>query len=293
MKRSFSIASLAAMLIGLPVVVRADASRFTVYFLAVGSGDYARPKAPLKGFGDIDGAAKSAERVAALLARNGARYGILLASQPDRYITRADVLDALRVLVGRVRKDHPTHPEIVFYFVGHGVSEGIGWNHFSVPGTFVYRGSADLTVASLSEHAIYDGDVTDVLDKSGAHYFVLLDNCSEGNAATFASAVLTQEATRNMTDTAAAVQALNEFRQPDPVLFSTSPGTQVQPAPDPRAPNDLIGPLSRRLTLLVAQASSVLSLRRIVTELTDAALDPETKPAVTHAELIRPRTRSS
>jgi hypothetical protein len=260
-------------------------AHFSVYFLAVGSGDYVRAEPPGHGFEDLDGADASAERMAALLARNGATFGILLESRPNRFVTRADVFGAINDVVRRIRQDHTRRPLFVFYWMGHGVSEGIGWNHYSIPGNFTYRADADLTVDNLSKNAIYDGDIADVLDKSGAAYAILLDNCASGKAQQFASGVLTREAAVNVNDVAAVIRVMNEFRQPNPVIFSARPGTDVAPVRDPRGDGTvLLGPLARRATIIVAAHNPPnVSLGTFVRALSSATLDPVSKPGVTYA----------
>jgi hypothetical protein len=263
---------------------------YTTYFVAVGSGDYAAPPSGWHGFEKLDGASASAQRVASLLLRGGARFGIVLVSAPGRYVSGDDVFHALKDVIDRARSDGAPRPLIVFYIMSHGVSEGIGWNHFSVPGTFVYRGASDLTIEQLQGSAIYAGDVADALDRSKMPYIALFDNCSSGRAATFASSVLSANAQRNLQDVSALVRTMNEFRQSSPVMFSTAPGTETVPVDDPidRESTVEIGPLSRRLSIVFTNALNThrsVSTADFVRSMTSKALDVQTMPAVTHAEL--------
>jgi hypothetical protein len=56
----------------------------------------------------------------------------------------------------------------LFYFAGHGISEGVGWNLFMVPGTFLYSGDlADRdieSIAALSMIALSDVVRSEVFD---------------------------------------------------------------------------------------------------------------------------------
>ncbi|MGD0108694.1 MAG: hypothetical protein ABSC06_32350 [Rhodopila sp.] len=81
---------------------------------------------------------------------------------------------------------------------------------------------------------------------------------------------------------------MNEFRQSNPVLFSTTPGNVVKVAPDPDDPrNRNVGPLARRAMLTLDGAlrnDQELTLGAFVQKMVAADLDPATAPAVTHAE---------
>jgi hypothetical protein len=79
-----------------------------------------------------------------------------------------------------------TDPFFVFYLAGHGISDGIAWNHFSVPGAFLYRGALpDLEVDALAEKTLYASALADELDKTKVPYLLILDTCYQGNPASF------------------------------------------------------------------------------------------------------------
>jgi len=62
----------------------------------------------------------------------------------------------------------------------------------------------------------------------------------------------------------APVRFLNEFHQPNPVVYSTAPGTVVLTAPDPLNPLGYeIGPLARR-ALLATRDGAAKSLATFV-----------------------------
>ena len=256
-----------------------------MYFLSVGSGDYVRANPPSHGFNDLDGADASAQRIAALLAKNGATFGVLLQSEPEHFVTRDDVISGVHYVVERIRTDRALRPLFVFYWMGHGVSEGLGWNHYAIPGNFTYRRDQDLEVDNLSKNAIYDGAVTDILDKSGSAYVMILDTCTSGKAEQSASGILSREAAANANDVSNVIRNLNEFHQANPVIFSARPGTDVAPAPDPRDDTVLIGPLARRATILIdKQSRPNISLETFVRTLSSQTFDSETSAGVTFAE---------
>ena len=278
-------------LIGAPRTAAARAL-YDTYVLAVGSSNYAISKKPEveHTFSSIDGANHSAELVADRLSHGGARYSLVLTSSFGGYVSLADIEAALHQVTARLEQDRPQRPLIVVYFAGHGMAEGVGWNHFSIPGDFAYTGNAaSLDPVDLADHTLHAGGLGDELDKLHIPYLVMLDTCSEGKPAEFDSPVLTPRATENLTGVAAAVRVLNEFRQESPVIFSAEPGDFAETVPDPTDPDpraDAIAPLARRLVLLLdpaVQAGRQISLGEVVRGLSSPTLDTVTHPGVTHA----------
>jgi hypothetical protein len=185
--------------------------------------------------------------------------------------------------------DKAPRPLFVFYFAGHGISEGIAWNHFSVPGNFAYRGDASkLDIEGLSKNTLYSGELVDELQKLRVPFLALLDNCYEGEERTFESSVLSGPAIRNLSDVGGVLRVMNEFRDTYPVLFSTSPGTTVATVENPLEPEGAtnIGPLSRRFSLSVTrrlEREKSVALNALLEDMTSAGLDSLTIPAVTHS----------
>lgn len=266
-------------------------SRFDVYYLAIGSQNYVEIPAPANAFPSIDGARKSARAIADLFDNAGSRSGVVLVSGENQLIGVADVYAALDKLTAKIRSDGPANPLIVYYFAGHGVSEGISWNHFSVPGNLGYRGNlSDLDPAVLGNATIYTADLVDRLDKTKLPFLVILDNCYEGKAQNFNLPFLSKTATQNLNDSANVLKALNEFRDTYPVLFSTEPGTTVTTSPDPRDPSPQVtevAPLARRMLIIRQQFPNQVRLGDFVNRMTSAQLDNVTTPAVTHSAPIK------
>lgn len=271
---------------------------YDIYYLSVGSGDYvAVPESEqsrgVNGFGRLPSANKSAVTVARLWQEAGSPYGITLTSDPAHLVTRDNVIDALRSLLSTVRSSGSAHPLIVYYFAGHGVSEGLGWNHFSIPGDFTFQGPlVPLRVSDFGARALYTGDIYDELEQSGIPFIMILDNCQEGKAQRFQEPVLSPETNATFDTVLRAVAILNQFREPDAVLFSTPPGTVVSDVSDPMDPQSSISvaPLARRLMILfqdIGRRQESLALPDLITRLADSSLDGLTRPAITHVELGR------
>lgn len=263
-------------------------------YLTVGVGEYADPpEAPplpnTTAFEPTNGP-WSAFRVSEALGARGAEYGIELVGGEGAYVRRQDVVDALERVIARARS--LPRPLIVYYFSGHGISEGIGWNLFSVPGDFVGPFPVrDIDQAS-EEYLLSAAEVIDRLEASGVPFLVLFDHCYEGDEETFENDVLTSEATQSLRDVAGVVRFRNEFHTDYPVLFSTEPGTLVPEVPDPFE-NGVVGPLARRLLLALDRlGEGPVRLDSLVDLLTGRApgppLDDLTKPALSFVERPMP-----
>jgi hypothetical protein len=239
--------------------------------------------------GWITGANTGARILAQRLAQGGARFGIVVTSARDQFVSVRDFSTALDDLAARIRADRARAPLLIVYFAGHGITEGVAWNHFSLPGDFVYRGDiARLDIEGLSARTLHATELVERLKALRLPYVLLLDTCYEGEEATFQTPVLTGPAVESLRSIAGVLRFMNEFRQGEPVLFSTAPGTVVTTVPDPTNPKgDPVGPLARRAVLLLDTAvkgRTRLSVAAFVQGLTDARLDSETKPAVTYAQ---------
>lgn len=122
-----------------------------VYFLAIGSQDYAYadPSYP-KAFAPVFAPEHGAERVAAALLAAGAVHGILLTSDArgnpgGNRVSRSDVYAALFDLKARIRRDRAPNPRIVLYYMGHGLGDAATRFAFLVPGNLVFDRDADQT----------------------------------------------------------------------------------------------------------------------------------------------------
>lgn len=237
----------------------------------------------------LPGANSGARAIAKRLSRGGARFGLVLTSAQGRFVSRSDIDAALDHITSRLRRDRPTAPLLVVYFAGHGISEGVGWNHFSLPGDFTYRGTiSQLKIEPLIDATLHAASLVERLKRLKIPYLLILDTCYEGQPANFQSPVLSGQAIENLGSVASILRVMNEFRQTEPVLFSTKPGTVVSTVPDPTDPgSDPVGPLARRAMITLDSAMGTgtnLSIRNFVRSMTAKGLDSVTTPAVTAAE---------
>lgn len=289
MIRCIALAALILSAVLIPASSAWAQQALQVFFLSAGSSNYFQPKSTGQhGFGTLTGANSSARLVSQILLQHGAIAGATLVSAPGRYLTKTDFYAALKSVGDQMKARHPTKPLLVVYFAGHGVSEGVAWNHFSIPGDFVYGNPMEkLDIEELAKHTIYAGELVETLEVMKVPFVLLLDTCYDGKARSFESPVLTSQATQSLTSVAAILRFQNEFHLPNPVIFSAEPGTRVPLAPDPSSPQtDSLGPIARRAYLIneeMKKTDSQLTLAEFVSTITSARLDPETRPPVTHA----------
>lgn len=234
---------------------------------------------------DLPGAYASARSVTALFTeRYRPRTITHLRSSSDRLVSRGDVLAAIEALRPDLAAD--PDPVLVVYYMGHGFGEGIAWNYFLLPGDRAFPERLDsLDLESLAEQWLWIGGLVDALGDLGTDYFLLLDACYEGREVDFENAVLSPTASGNLRDVAAVLRFMNEFRQPDPVVFSTAPGGTVRTVPHPDGGIVVnIGPIARRL-LLAAPPDEEVAFGRLVQRVLAPDLDARTAPAVSRSEL--------
>jgi hypothetical protein len=262
---------------------------FDLFYAAIGSSKYVTTTSPnLHDFGSLPEAAKSATAVVSMLQQTGAQFGITLEST-DKSVSLTDIHAAIGDVHKELVRSKASNPILLFYFVGHGISEGISWSHFSVPGTLLLDDNYEREdIAELAKHTLYAGALIDELESFGIPYIVILDTCYEGNQRSFDSAVLSKTASQNLTDVAGILRTMNEFRDTNPVLFSTTPGSVVSTVEDPLDPkSDIsVGPLARRVVMILNQVikrNVPVTLRDFVSAMTSKSLDSLTAPAVTHS----------
>lgn len=265
---------------------------YDIYYLAVGNSHYATGTAA-QGFNNLEGANKSARKVAAYLDQAGAEAGITLVSDRDKLVTKKDVLNALDNLLVKVKRSKSRNPLVVFYFCGHGVSEGIGWNHFSIPGDFIVP-LEKINIDTLAKAAIYANEVSDAIENHKLPCLLLLDSCYEFEKVNLPDRVISQQLANNLTDAFKAVRYLNEFRDgPAMAVFSTRPGTVVPMAQDPIDTDSKlsIGPLARRLIMSFEQAfekKGVLRIAEFLQQMSGAAFDQATPSVSTSSKPVHP-----
>src|SRR5271165_1212758 len=89
----------------------AQAARYQVYFVAVGSGWYATPtEQDLHGFDRIHGANRSADIVANTLSVGDAVYGVELKADDQSFVTVSDVEKAIHTVASRITATKPSNP---------------------------------------------------------------------------------------------------------------------------------------------------------------------------------------
>lgn len=239
--------------------------KFDVYALSVGSAHYSQEftkfETGFNGFSPLPSATTSARQMQRLFNTFGAAYSDTLLSTPTRFVTQLTVESAINRLIVRVKKDRKPNPLIVFYFCGHGISEGFGWNLFLIPGNFRSR-IAGKNAADLSDITIYAGTILDRLESAKLPVLAMLDCCYEGKdeivrTQDFAYQQSLYKVAELAKDVQGIVRKLNEFAIENPVVFSTTPGQLAKTVNvDINGSRLTVGPLCRR-ALLTTQSKTL------------------------------------
>lgn len=275
-----------------------------LFFLNIGIGKYAQVPQNLggentKSFTPTPNGPWSATRLSYAFQKLGAVEGIELRDNKSNFfIKREDIFQSLEDII-TLSKNSP-NPFIIYYYNGHGVGEGVGWNLFSIPGDFIGPvPSKDLEL--LSKHTARASEIVDRLEKSEVPFLILFDNCYEGNESNFTNDILTDEAANNLNDMLRILRHLNQFHTQYPVLFSTEPGKKVSAVADPdtKFTDKSVGPLARRILKALEQLpENEIDLSSLVKALTDhknqstsIPLDTVTQPAITHVNTPLPDIR--
>ena len=272
-----------------------------LHLLAITSGHFGGPLATCSPM-SLPGAHLGGRLLLSHLASHlGATTSTLLRSDESRFVSRQDVFDALGRLAAVVNRT-PGSDIAIIYILGHGYGDGIGWNYFLQPGNVCLRGNpSDINrfdVEELGEHLIYIGEVVDTLKAMDTRYVLLIDACYEGEAEDMTASVLpsllSREATSTISDVQKILAFMNQFHDPNPVVFSAPPGSVVPTVPIPRATGAIatqrIGPLARRVLLSLEKVRGTLPVteRLLVETLVASELDMTTAPAISFAKLSTP-----
>ena len=276
-------------------------STSSLHLLAITSGHFGSLPNALSP-ATIPGAHLSGQLVLTRLAEHlGATTSTLVRSDEDRFVSKSDVLAALDRL--SIAAEATPGPDVaIVYIIGHGYGEGFGWNYFLQPGDVsmpVVSGRDninDIDLDSLTTQLIGVGEVVEALKSMGIRYVLLIDSCYEGqaNETMQISAIVGEQVRRLFADVGDILTFMNQFHDPDPVVFATSAGSVVPTVPIPGADGVLatqrIGPLARRLLLWLdgMDTAQGATEHNLVAALTATDLDSDTEPAISFAEFGEP-----
>ncbi len=212
---------------------------YTVHVLAIGNGRYIKDPGHLqKGFaGLVDNAdaEESAARFAATMSDHGAIRVDTLISRERHFLSRENVLGSVADWTRTVQAAKAINPLLVFYYCGHGFSEGTNYSLFLPPGDLT-RDPRKLNAEEWGEVAISPLDIREKMEATGLPYLILLDCCYEGRQKPdpempdqyLIDQTGSQAAMDLWSDMIPILKMLNLMRGPDPVLFATRPGKVVE-----------------------------------------------------------------
>lgn len=265
-----------------------------VFVLAIGSRSYITSKEPaVQHLSDIPGAAKSANIVAELLHKGGAKYGLTLVSDSAHFVGMDDVYAAFPVIWGKMVKEKTHRPLVVVYIAAHGVADGYSWYQYILPGNFLYRGDledlAEGHGVEMAQKTIFVATIVDYLRGWKVPFIILIDTCYEGaeyiykwkpalpdinapcppndisgfcrNLVSSSAMAAARKAEQqraayeaNINQMFLSYRETNKFKSTYPVMFSVEPGKAVPTVADPDdIAGSAIAPLARRMMLILAK----------------------------------------
>lgn len=204
--------------------------KYSIHYISVGSGIYEPlgKEAPHR-LSDVAAANQSAQMMSELFDSIGAKNGISLISNKKKAIHKTDIMDAVRKTIIASKKDK--NPFIIFYFCGHGFTNGLLEAHFMATGEFQHD-HKNLTYEEWIELSLPPLDIRELLDESEIPYLMLIDTCDSGNKQTVETFTDYEVEflgldTENelIISTYAILTEMNRMTGPNPVVFSAKAGS--------------------------------------------------------------------
>jgi len=269
--------------------------RYSVYYLVVGNGHYEQDpeKFNTSGFIPYDNlpeAIASAEIVTKFLRQYAHAKGITLLSSPDSLITRMRVGKKFEDVLNMMLRDSAENPMFVFYYCGHGLTDAVFSGQYLLPGDFTYvvspNGLIDLyhkgylRIEELPAKTIPVNNIVSAFRNVRMAYCVLLDCCRKESdrhkTDRFSELPLTElpEVTWKDDSNLKLLQDVNRNFFGEPVVFSSA-YNEIAYLYDVPATSQAkqwaiesslqIGPLCRRILLLLDQSHRNLTLNDFIT----------------------------
>lgn len=254
-----------------------SAVAFDIHYLSVGNASYADDELT------IPDANTSARQITGLLRRMGAAGGETLLSQEDARVTADDVREALERVADAAAS--AADPLVVYYFIGHGRTAEPGGVHVSLTGAY------DGHDATLASSLIETDELRDILDERGLAYILILDNCyyREPVEGVVGYARAVNDKFFEVGRLLGKLDIHQQERRPRIALYAASPGNVARTLPHPKSDAYAIGPLARRLLLLLEEVpEDGLSVQAWLDRMTDQGFDTESVPGKTDAEVDAP-----
>lgn len=269
-----------------------------IYYFSVGSEHYERDQSKVEngfnGLLQVRGVVESAKRIKSLFDTIGAKGGELLVSEDYTFITKEKLFNGLKEAIRNAKKLKLRNPLFVFYYCGHGFTNGELQAMFIPPGDLT-RNPKKFTYEEWLENTISPVEIREILEESGLRYMIILDCCYEGD--------LKEAETLNpklvdligfeimddlMKESYKIIIVMNQMSGPDPVLFSAISGKSV-PIVKYEFSDGIkkVGQLCRRMYKIFNEKlkDSGVTLSDFMVMMQYDDLDTETSPAISYWEM--------
>jgi hypothetical protein len=242
-------------------------SDYRLFVLTMGLGNYGKAALP----GARDAALQVVSRLLPFVRSKGGAVMSFI-SPPDTnraLITKEVILKEIRAFAEKNKStvDDPKSTFIIFYYVGHGLSEGIRQGVFIQPESYTLK--AGESVMDSANRLVDVGEVVDALRPLSGNIIILMDACRQHNhedqQLVRAWGALGQNQD-NMQSILNALQFTSETLGPSIVLFGSPSGEDADVVPVAWS-NDSVGRLAAQLDVLfndIEQRGLALSPRDFV-----------------------------
>ena len=234
-----------------------------VYYFAVGSGHYSHDptllEADFAGLNNVPAAVESTHRVKTLFDSNGAIGGEILISEEEtfNFITRKKLFEGLKDALENAKAKNTPNLLFVFYYCGHGFTNGELEAMFIPPGD-LHVDPSTLDSESWLNRMISPIEIREIIEDAEIPYMIIMDCCYEGEEKPLermnptTATLMGLDAALELEDQVIEiVRSMNRMIGPDPVLFSTLSGNFVETVKFPFTDgNKEVGPLCRRMHIV-------------------------------------------
>ncbi len=281
---------------------------------------------------DIESATTSTLLMKQLFEKEVGAKGSTMISTEDSLVTRQRVFDRMDDLIATIKKDKAAKPFIIFYYCGHGALDKGSLIEFLLMGDYaidlVKHKSYPHSTNKAVNKIIQVQEINDYFSAKNIEHMILIECCRQNLAevsgartaidtlksymyrlidSTAKVALLhgmtkedmdidvaeaKEDQNESFEDAYLGFQAINKFKQPNPVIFATIPGVSTKPVHIPKTKlinfdeidqTSDIGPLCRRSIIafdrFLKSGKQLYLIQNYVTDLLDKNLDDNSIPS--------------
>lgn len=276
-----------------------SSDKYDIYYLAVGNQHCARADANSFSHDllDVKGANISAELMADYLDSAGSKYGVLLQSKVNSFISKDDILNSIEDVSDHMDYDSRNERLFVFYYCGHGLGEAVSGRQYIVPGDAVFDSACFvdkyLDLGDLETDLVYSVDLLQSIRKYSDQQLVLFDCCYEEPGEEKVLDHFTNNLGTALNGFVKDLREIHQFRHRDnTVVYTGIPGSSVRPVSPPtflkeRVLPEKLGSICRRFCTYskIAFEDGGGSYHQFLNQMKDPTFDTLTNEVTVYSNL--------